>query len=189
MKRNSVVYLACTLLLVLSISISAKDEGSEWFHCFQSDDVDFRIDDGSIIFESKEFDDEYVEFTRDHKLIVNGKKVRTTDEEDGLIEDFYDLTFQVIHDAKKLGIEGAKIGLAGAHIGLKAISGVFKMIFTDYDSDKLEREMEAEAEKVEKRAEKLEKRAERLEERVEELEDIHDEMVERISELRRLDWF
>ena len=189
MKRKNVVYLTCALLLALSVLTFAKAEESEWFHCFQSEDVEFRVDDGSIIFESKEFDDESVEITRDYKLIVNGKRVKTTDEEDELIEDFYDLTFKVIHDAKKLGIEGAKIGLAGAHIGLKAVSGVFKMIFTEYDSDDLEEEMEAEAEKVEKKAEKLEKRAERLEEHVEELEEIHDEMVEKIPELRRLEWF
>jgi hypothetical protein len=189
MKKTNVVYLTCALLLVLNALTFAKSEESEWLHCFQSDDVEFRIDDGSIIFESKEFGDEYVEITRDYKLIVNGKRVKTTDEEDELIQDFYDLTFKVIHDAKKLGIEGVKIGISGAHIGLKAISGVFKMIFTDYDSDDLEDEMEAEAEKIEKKAERLEKRAERLEDRVEELEDIHDEMVEKISELRQLEWF
>ena len=95
-----------------------------------------------------------------------------------------------IHDyAHEIGWEGLRIGAAGLKIAMKAIGGVFKLVFTSYDSDDLERDLEREAAKLEARAEQLEEEAEVLEDMANALERQAEKLARDIPELGDLGWF
>jgi len=82
-----------------------------------------------------------------------------------------------------------KQAVRGAKPGLEAIACVFKLLRSDYDSDDLEREIEAEADKPEAKAEKLEIKPEKIEEMAENLEDLHEDLIDKIQGLAELDWY
>jgi hypothetical protein len=153
------------------------------------EDVDIDIDDGTIIMTHNRRPKGKVEITEDYELYVNGRLVATNDEQKELLEDYYDLTMEVVEYATQIGYEGAKIGVSGAAIGLMAIGGVFKAFMTDYEFEELEDDLEEEAEELEARAEELEEKAEDLEGVAEELADVHDDLRRETPELRDLDWF
>lgn len=151
--------------------------------------VDIDLEDGSIILTHRGRHYETVEITQDYELYVNDSRVDLNEDQQELVVAYYDLGMEIIDYAKELGWEGAKIGASGAKLGLKAIGSIFKLIFTGYDTDDLERDLERDAEKIEARAERLEKRAEKIEDMAYELEDLAWEMNREIPELDELDWF
>ncbi len=127
--------------------------------------------------------------TEDYALYINGRHVRTDDEADELIEEFYHGTMEMVDEAIVIGAEAAVIGIAGAGIGIGAIGGTVRMLLTDYTEEEFERDIEREAEKLEREAEKLEDRAEVIEDMSEDLEEVAEDLADRVPELRRLDWF
>jgi hypothetical protein len=153
------------------------------------DGVDIDLDGGSIILKHRDRRAETVEITEDYQLYVNGYEVDLDDDQRALVAEYYELGMEIVDYAKELGWEGARIGLSGAKLGLKAVGNLAKLIFTSYDTEDFEREMEREAGRLEARAEVLESRAEEIEDMAEELVDIEWEMNREIPELRELDWF
>lgn len=152
------------------------------------DDVEVDIEDDSIILMDKHSADE-VEITGEYDLYVNGDQIDINNAQRELLKDYYDLYFEIIEYAKRIGLEGARIGIEGAAMGVKAVAGVFKLLSEDYDSDDLEEELEAKAEELEEQAERLEDRAEDIEDMAEELEDLHYELGEKIDALADLEMF
>lgn len=153
------------------------------------DGVSIDIEDGSIILTHDDRRRETVEITEDYELYVNDERVDLDEDQQALVAEYYELGMDIVAYAKRLGWEGAKIGVSGAKLGLKAVGSVFKLIFTSYDTEDFEREMEREAARLEARAEVLEEKAEVIEDMAEELEDIAYEMNREIPQLRKLDWF
>jgi hypothetical protein len=152
------------------------------------DHVDIDIDDGVLVI-SDENSPDYFEISEARDLFVNGEQVKLTDDQQKLVTRYYDVYFEIIDYAKRIGLEGARIGVEGAAIGVKAVAGVFKLLRADYDSDDLEEELEAEAEKIEEKADRLEDRADYLEELGDELEELHLKLGEEIPELSELEMF
>jgi hypothetical protein len=156
-------------------------------HCF--DDLDFDIDDGSLIITPEEDDSESIEITEDGILYVNGRRIKTSESQEELLERYYDHFVDIIECAKEIGFEGAKIGARGAKVGLKAVLGLVKLLHPDYDSDDYDRDIEREVEKIEARAKRLERRAEKIEDMVDDFERMHRRLKRKVPELRELDWF
>lgn len=151
------------------------------------DDINIEIDDGDIILRHIDTDEEVI-FTERYELIVNDRKIKTTPDQQEVIEEFYDTFFVVVDKVTEIGYKGAAIGWEGAKLGLKAIAKVFKLLHPEYDTDDLENEMEKEAEKIEERAEEIEEMAEKVENLVDHLEDLFFELEDSIPEIASLDW-
>ena len=144
---------------------------------------------GSVFIVDRNHDEDVVEITNDHRLIVNDRVVQTSDEQQELVDTFHDLAAEIYSDAMKIGFEGARVGLEGAELGLKAVMKVCMLVLPGYSSEDLERDMETEKAKVEAKAKKLESHAKRIEARVDELETLQFKLKEAIPELEDLDWF
>jgi len=153
------------------------------------DDINIEIEDGSVILSEESTFENVVEITEDYELYVNDRQVKLTPEQQDLVEEFHVQVFEVVDEAKYLGWEGAKIGVSGAKLGMKAISRLFKMVFTSYDEDDFERDMERDAELLEGKAEKLEDKAKVIEKMADDLKFITEELFDDVPELRRLEWF
>jgi hypothetical protein len=153
------------------------------------DGVKYEIEDGSIFISHDDLRHDRIEITRDGELYINDGFVKLDRKQQRLVEAYYDLTTEIVSQAKSLGHEGARVGIEGAKLGLKAVGGVFKMMFTSYDGDDLEKDMEWEAERLERKAEHLEEKADDIEELADELEWTVEKMRETIPELSELDWF
>jgi Rad3-related DNA helicase len=149
-------------------------------------DVSIDYDDGVMVMDFRDRD-VLVEITPEYQLYVNDERVKLDDHQQELVRDFYDLSQQVIDEAVVIGAEGAKIGVHGAAIGLQSLSGLLRVILTDYDTDDLERDLERESDRLEAKAKKLEKKAERLEKKANRLEERWGTMCDRIPELDGLD--
>jgi len=138
-------------------------------------------------------EDEYergrVEITEDYDLYINGDKIKTSKKDRALLEKYFELSQDVMHEARRIGYEGAEVGMEGAKLGIKAMAGVFKMISPHYSSEDLERDIERDAEKIERKAERLEEKAEVVEDVVDELEDVHKKLRRQVKSLKKLDWF
>ena len=130
-----------------------------------------------------------MEITEEYELFVNDRQVKLDADQQKLVEEFHVLAIDIVDHGKNLGWEGAKIGVSGAKLGMKAIGRVFKMLFTSYDEDDFERDMERDAEALEARAEKLESKAEIIEKMADDLEYVTEEMFDSIPELSELEWF
>ncbi|MFZ5980612.1 MAG: hypothetical protein ACOYVF_08250 [Candidatus Zixiibacteriota bacterium] len=154
-----------------------------------SDYVNIDIDDGSIFLEEEGGDYNTVEINEEYELFVNDRQVKLDSEQQKLVEEFYVLAMDIVREGKSLGWEGAKIGVSGAKLGMKAVGRIFKMLFTNYDEDDFERDMERDAEILEAKAEKLEDRAENIEDMADDLKYVTEEMFDIIPELRELEWF
>lgn len=152
-------------------------------------DINIEIDNGSVILtEESEFEN-VVEVTEEYELYVNDRQIQLTPEQQELVEEFHGLVFEVVDEAKCIGWEGAKIGVSGAKLGMKAIGRLLKMLFTSYDEDDFERDMERDAELLEVKAEQLEDKARVIEKMADDLEYITELLFDEVPELRRLDWF
>lgn len=189
---------AIALFICLLLAIPAVQADRTHIEIDRDFDVDSRdcrfhnhrvdLDKRQITIYAEEHDDFEIEINREHELYVDGEKISLDADQQKLVTLYYTQFMELTDEAKDIGWEGARIGLQGAGIGLKAVAGVVKMIFTSYDEDELERDMEREAEKIEARAEELEHRAESIEDMAYELEDTFDGMVDGIPELKELDW-
>ncbi len=72
---------------------------------------------------------------------------------------------------------------------MKAIGRLMKMVFTSYDEDDFERDMERDADEIEAQASKLEDRAKIIERMADDLEYVTEDLFDNVPELRRLEWF
>ncbi|UCF04703.1 MAG: DUF2884 family protein [bacterium] len=189
--RTVAILTVISIVVLTSVPVMAcgnRKHSYKSHRCVFSDDVDIDIDDGTLVF-TDEDSEESVEITEDYELYINDDRIELNEEQQELVEKFYDRFISIIDYAKEIGLEGVKIGASGAKLGLKAMVGVVKMLLTRYDRDDLEWELEREAEKIEAKAKKLERKADKIEDMVDELEDIHFDMKASIPELDRLEWF
>lgn len=147
-----------------------------------------QVEGRTLYLTAVEHEDFEVEITREYEIYLDDKGIELSSEQERLVQDYYDLLFEIAYHAKDIKWEGAKIGVKGAGIGVKAVGGLVKMLFTSYDEDEFERDMEREAQKIEREAEKIEDRAETLEEMAYDLQDRFDLMVAGVPELKELDW-
>lgn len=191
MKVLAISVLALLLFVAPPAASHCKDRihGITVQHDGHLDGVSIDLDDGSIILTHEGRRRETVEITEDYELYINDERIDLDEDQQMLVAEYYELGMDIVAYAKRIGWEGAKIGVSGAKLGLKAVGNVFKLIFTSYDTEDFEREMEREAARLEARAEILEEKAEVIEDMAEELEDIAYEMNREIPELRELDWF
>jgi hypothetical protein len=197
MKRQGLVkffVLVFALLALLVSPMNAEEHQDCSFSLrhlnkWHMDGVTYEIEDGSIFISHDGLRHDRVEITRDGQLYVNDELIKLDRKQQRLASAYYDLTMDIVNQAKSLGHEGARVGIEGAKLGLKAVGGVFKMMFTSYNGDDLDEDMEWEAEILERKAERLEEQAEDIEDLAEELEWTVEEMRETIPELRELDWF
>jgi hypothetical protein len=179
------------LIFLLMASVVQAGKVHRTYHYDRDDDMVVRLDmeDDDIILEHKRFDDPRVVITKDHELLIDGKKVDLTADQQEMVAEYYKLVADVKEIGLDIGWEGAKIGLEGAKLGAKAVGRVLKMIFTRYSEDDLEYDMDRDAELIEEKAERLEKKAEYIEELAMDLEDLTYEMFDEIDELKELEWF
>lgn len=142
-----------------------------------------RIKDGDVILKPRYRSYPKVRITNDYRLFVDGRLVETNDEQKELLKDFHGLTTDMHREAREIGIEGVKIGADGAKIGIGAIAGLFKLLSPHYDSDDLERELEAKAAKIEAKADRLEAKADKIEQMADKLESLESELRRSIPEI------
>jgi DNA-binding transcriptional MerR regulator len=142
-----------------------------------------RIDDGDVILKPRHRRYPKVRITGDYRLYVDDRMVETTDEQKELLKEFHGLTLEIHKEACEIGIEGAKIGMAGAKIGVDAIAGLIRLLSPHYDTDDLERELEAKAARIEANADRLEAKADKIEQMADELEDLESELRHSIPEI------
>jgi len=201
MKKVFTILLAFTLLFSFTSAAYAGDKTvrihehkDDWNLDLSSlnkchiEDVAIELD-GKTIYINHEFEvDDEIEINRDYELFLNGDQIDLNEDQQALVTEFYETTVELQKFAKKIGWEGAKIGVEGAKLGIKAIGGLFKMLFTSYDEDDFEDDMDREAKVIEAKAERLEKKAEVIEEMAYELEDLTIELFDQIPELKKLDW-
>jgi hypothetical protein len=197
MKRKGLFAVFASSLALLTLLVSPVradgDQDCQFFlrdlNKWHMDGVKYEIEDGSLFISHRGHRHDRVEITEDGRLYINDESIKLDREQQRLVANYYDLTMDIVSQAKDLGHEGARVGIEGAKLGLKAVGGVFKMMFTSYDGDDLDQDMEWEAERLERKAERLEKKAEEIEELAEELEWTVEEMRESIPELGELGWF
>ncbi|MBN1831382.1 MAG: DUF2884 family protein [Deltaproteobacteria bacterium] len=197
MKRKRLTMLIVPVLAIFALLASPVSAGghqdcpfffmdlNKWY----MDGVKYEIEDGSIFISHDGPRHEKVEITEDGQLYINDESIKLNRKQKRLVAGYYSLTTDIVSQATSLGHEGAKIGIDGAKLGLKAVGGVFKMMFTSYDGDDLDQDMEWEAHKLERKAECLEEKAEEIEDLAEDLERIAKRMNETIPEIRELGWF
>lgn len=180
---------ALLLPLVLALSAAAPAWAGHGKTHIDHDGLQLDFDGDTLIVESGENDRDTVEISADFDLTVNGHRIETDRKDRKLLQAYYEKAGEIDEAARQIGLEGARIGVKGAALGVSALGKVIHLLSSDYDSDDLEEEIEAEAEKIESQAEGLEEAAELLEEQVEELEEIADDLQDRIPALDDLDWF
>ncbi|MBD3401858.1 DUF2884 family protein [candidate division GN15 bacterium] len=198
MRRIAVVAIA--LLFVVG-SLGAADERTYNYHIDKCDYDDFGshhwsvdenvtmdFDDGTIVFESRDYPRDVVEITERYELLINGEPVELTADQQRHVREFHQATTDLIADAIAVGIEGADIGMEGAAIGVKAAGQALKALFTGHTFEDMEREIEREARKIEVKAEKLEEKADQIDRRADHIEDMYFDMFEEIPALRDLGW-
>jgi len=193
--ENAMKKIAIVPFLILLVSISFAADG-KWSDCKAHihdagfmEDVTINFEDDALVISYQDDPDERVEITGDYELYINDEHIKTNSHQKELLRRYYKGMVKLVQEAERIGIQGAVLGIKGAEIGVVAATKALKVIFTDYDSDEMEVELERETEKLERKAEKLESRAEELEERAEDLEQMHVELKDNIDELRNLDWF
>jgi hypothetical protein len=191
MRKILITFLIFLFLIPTAFGYSKKRHKISNFNDFNCvlEYINVDFEDGTIILESRDYREPVVEITADYELYINGKLIKTDDRQKELIAEFYDTMDELLDRAKKIGIEGAKIGVEGAKLGIGTIASLIKLLSPHYDSDDLEREVEAKAEALEERAELLEEEAEEIENLAEDLEDIYEDMEDEIDELGALEWY
>lgn len=187
------VLLTSILMLLMAMVVSAGDHnidggGFSFDRACRLHNHQVQWDGELVILTSVDHDDFEVEVDYDYDLQIDGKSISLNAEQQVLVKEYYEQFDGMTKEVKEIIWAGARIGLKGAGVGIKAITGVIKMIFTDYDEDDLERDVERAAEKIEAQAEVIEKRAERVEDMAYDLEESFDLMVKAIPELQDLDW-
>lgn len=194
MKTLSIVLLT-TLLALPSAGLSHSRHyhsstshrhsvsGSTGLFDTNSRSIDFK--GKRVIVKYKSGSPRRVEINDRHELRVDGDLVKLDRNQQELVAEFYDGIQLLIADAKAIGLEGAAIGLQGAGVAAAALTGVVNMLFTNYTSEDLERDVERKAAKIEAKANRLEAKAEKIEAHAEQIEDLYEEMEDTIPELQR----
>ena len=155
-----------------------------------SDRISIDMKHGAVVIKHREGRERSkVEITEGYELFVDGELVATDQEQEKLLKEYHTLVVDIHDYAKEIGWEGARIGVDGAKIGLLAGLGVLKMLFTGYDADDLDRDLDRATAKIEKRAEALEDKAEIIEDMAGDLEDLTFDLSAAIPELSELEWF
>lgn len=191
MKKKAI--LACLLMVSVTTTLASDREKRKphslqpGFSIGENSKLSFRNE--SVFITHRHCDDDVVEITSDGILYVNERIVRTDDDQQERIREYYQLAEAVFHDAIRIGAEGAHVGLHGAKLGIQATAGVFRLLLPDYDSEDFERDMEREKSKLETKAKELEEKADQIERDVDCLESLHQELKKSIPELEGLDWF
>lgn len=188
MRIISLSLILCILFAATAHAVDHKKKKDKNITIGILDEIEIDSDDEAIRVKDKHSQDQF-EITASYKLYVNGKLSKTDADEERLLQDYYELYFDILDYGKRIGMEGAMIGVEGAAIGLKAVVGVFKLLREDYTSEDLEAELEQKAERIEEKAERLENRAKYLEEMVEEFEQLHRQLGVEIEALSGLGMF
>lgn len=154
------------------------------------DDVRIRVRPYEVRITPEDWDSRgRVVITEEYALIINGDEVKLGRGEKELVKKYFEMSQDIIDQAKAIGYEGARVGVEGAKLGLKALAGVFRLLDPEYSSDDLERDMERESKKIERKAERLEDEAEKIEDRVDDLQDVHRQLRRKVDQLAKLEWF
>jgi hypothetical protein len=189
MKKAVTFATTLTLVLLLASPLLAWESSDrhkyQYGHC-NFDHLSMDFDEGTLIFDFGSRHGDIVEITEDYQLYINGELIPTDEEQQKQLRECYHLADRLTTEAVRIGLEGARIGIDGARIGFRAMGGVLKMLFTDYDEDDLERDMERHTRRLERRAERLEKKAERIETMAEKLELAYERLERDIPELQEI---
>jgi hypothetical protein len=191
MKQMLMILL--TLLLTSPLSPAAESESGKYYlsnYCWHHfDDFRTEFDDDAIIFYHGE-DGDRVKITDDCLLYINDRLIETTEEQQGLLCEYYGQLIELTEKAGELGLKGAGLGIRGAEIGLLTAGTILELIFSgNFDEDYIESRIEIEVEDIEKAADELEEEAEELERIADQLEDLSFKLKYEINELDELDWF
>jgi len=189
MTRRTIAFLFLAAILIASLPAMAGHRHNDNHNSHLEDvDIDFE-DDGTLVLDPDGYRGESLTISKDLVLHVNGERVKLDDSEKMLVADYYENGMKVVLTAEAMGRAGAKMGVRGVALAVNTIAKVAKLLDADYDSDDLERDVEAEAESMEEAGEELEKQGEILSGRVDEMGRIAKKMRSRIPEVAELDWF
>jgi hypothetical protein len=189
-KKGLVILVLAAVLALASAGLAGKNHHEISFfdgNIYNSDEINIDIDHESVIITNDEEDGE-IEITDDYELYVDGKLIKTDKRQRQLLVEYHTLVMDIKDYAVDIGKEGARIGIEGARIGLQAVGGVVKMIFTDYDEDDLDDDLDRATERLEARAELLEDRADKIEDMAEDLDDMYYDLEKEIPAIADLHW-
>lgn len=190
--------LALAMLLILAVCLIPASADARWGYHIKKDydrhgnwsfgydsdwDIEILVEDQEVVINFRDERHDQLLITEENRLLIDDEPVELTPDQIALLKEFRLTAIELDRGVREIIKEGAKIGLAGAKVGLKAVASVFKLIFPDYDSADLERDVEREADKLERRAKLLEERAERIEDLANDIEDLADELADQIPEL------
>lgn len=151
--------------------------------------IRIEIENDIIVLSCEDDDNLWVEITPGSELYVNGELVKLNSSQRQLVGKYYENFMDFIEQAKELGIEGAHIGLEGVKIGLIAVNGLIKIAVSDFDSEKLEEELEEATDDLEDESEELKELADELKNAAEDFKQLHFALKKEIKELNELTWF
>ena len=191
MKR--LFLILCFVILIFPLA-SADNETCQRFRSHDHnyvhlEDVSIDIDEDVVIIRRNDHGSVSVKITDGDELYIDGHRVELDPQQQKLVRDYYKRALEMTEYAKDIGLAGAEVGIEGAKIGLRAAGKALSLIFTDYDEEDFEREIERETKKIEAKAAKLEDRADKLEEMASDLEDLQEQLADEIPALDELDWF
>ena len=188
MRNSHLNLISLVLLFILSCSVfAAKDTKTNRYSIL--DNISIDIEDDTILLTNRDHRGDYVEITHSYQLYINGYEIDMSRSQRKLVAKYYNQFFDIIDFAKDLGHDGARVGVVGAKIGVKSAAKALKAIFSEYEIDDLEEELEIESEKLESLIQELEERTEELEEMADEFEELHYELRSEVDELYELRWF
>jgi hypothetical protein len=184
-----IFYNLIITLLILCFSLIAaedpalKNSARDWSLNFLSH-ADIDIKGSSVFIISQEGGKATIEMTKNGQLYIDGRKVRTNNEEKQLIKEYHHLIVDIVESAEEVGIECAEIGIESAEIGINAVQEVIQNLCDEQEWKYVERKLEKKAKKIEATATKLENKIEDLEELAEEMGELHQDMLEHFPELK-----
>jgi len=196
MKRLALGLALCTLLALPLLAAEPDncdtkmslnlDNCGEWSY---NDDYNVRIDHGDIILIGKDRDRTEVVFTKDNKLLIDGREIELNDRQQELVNEYHQTFDEMLKEATQLGIRGAAIGVGGAMLGMQAMGGLVKAALTSYELEDLEDDLDAKADELQEVADQLEEDAKVIESMADDLDDIRYELAKETPELKRIRWF
>jgi len=191
MKR--LFLILCFVILIFPLA-SADNETCQRFrshgHNYADlEDVSINTDDDVVIIRHNDHSSGSVKIVHGDELYVDGHRVELDQQQQKLVRNYYERALEMTEYAEDIGLAGAEVGIEGAKIGLRAAGKALSLIFTDYDEEDFEREIERESKKIEAKADKLEDKADKLEDMASELEDLQDQLKDGIPALEVLVWF
>ncbi len=187
------------MLVVMSLLVCASAQAEDRYHSrrwdyndnnrHQVNDISYDISNDGTLSITPDRGRGEIEITADYDLYIDHKRIELDRAQRKLVRNYYRQSLDLIEQAEKVGLQGAKIGVQGAALGVQATSGVLRALFTDYDTDDLERDLEYQADLLEEKAGKLEDKADGIGELAGELEKLAEKMNDEIPAIRRVRWF